>query len=211
MTEASSRPTSPKQITPNEFSTKRGFAGIRKSAAVTVVPNRIQMTSPSPISVAAAMPVPIAAQIVDPLPYAQAHDVEHHQNDQKQQRRDQRKRLVVRQCLMVRAENKHRHADEVQHHRRHVQHVVRPVAPAGQKSVEVAEDFLGPQIDAAFSGIAMGQFDDGDALRPEEQEQRNDPQPDRDAAVGRNRRNHVQIEDGHHEQQEPDRRGRERA
>ena len=68
MTEASSRPTSPKQITPNEFSTKRGFAGIRKSAAVTVVPNRSQMTSPSPINVAAAMPVPMPPRLLTHFP-----------------------------------------------------------------------------------------------------------------------------------------------
>ena len=111
-----------------------------------------------------------AAQIVDPLPYAQAHDIEHHQNDQQKQRRHQRKRLVVRQRLMVGAEDKHRYADEVQHDRRDVKHVVRPVAPAREEAVEVAEHFLGPQIDAAFSGIAVGQFDDGDALRPEEQQ-----------------------------------------
>ena len=36
--------------------------------------------------------------------------------------------------------------------------------------MEIAEDFFGPEIDAAFAGIAMGEFDDGDALRPEEQE-----------------------------------------
>ena len=170
MTEASSRPTSPKQITPNEFSTKRG---IRRECGnqrrVTVVPNRSQMTSPKPINTAAAMQVPIAAEIVDPLPYAQAHDVQHHQNDQQNQRCHQREHLVVRQRLMARAQHKHRDADEVQHHRRHVEHVVGPVAPAGQKSVKVAEDFLGPEIDAAFSGIAVSQFDDGDSLRPEKQ------------------------------------------
>jgi hypothetical protein len=67
--------------------------------------------------------------------------------------------------------------------------------------VEVAEDFLGPQIDAAFSGIAMGQFDDGDALRPEKEQQGNDPEPDCDAAVGRDGWNDVQIEDGDYEEQ----------
>jgi hypothetical protein len=33
--------------------------------------------------------------------------------------------------------------------------------------VEVAKDFLRPEIDAAFAWIAVGEFDDGDALRPE--------------------------------------------
>ncbi len=48
----------------------------------------------------------------------------------------------------------------------------------------------------------MRQFDDGDALRPEEQDQGYDPQPDRHAAVGRNRRNHVEVKDCDHEQQD---------
>ena len=47
----------------------------------------------------------------------------------------------------------------------------------------------------------MRQFDNRDALRPEEENQRNDPQPDRDAAVGGNRRHHVEVENGNHEQQ----------
>jgi hypothetical protein len=34
--------------------------------------------------------------------------------------------------------------------------------------VEVAEDFFGPEIDAAFARVAVGEFDDRDALRPEE-------------------------------------------
>src|SRR5258708_19005197 len=38
MTDASSRPTSAKQITPKEFRTARGSWGIRKSAAVIVSP-----------------------------------------------------------------------------------------------------------------------------------------------------------------------------
>ena len=64
----------------------------------------------------------------------------------------------------------------------------------------VAEDVLGPQVHAAFSGIAVRQFDDSDPLRPEEQDQRYDPQPDRHPPVGRNGRNHIQVEDCHHEQ-----------
>ena len=67
--------------------------------------------------------------------------------------------------------------------------------------MEVAEDFLGPQVDATFSGIAVSQLDHGNPLRPEKQEQRYDPQPDCDPAIGRNRRDHVQIENRHHEQE----------
>src|SRR5712691_6022325 len=68
---------------------------------------------------------------------------------------------------MAGAEHINGDADEVEHDSRHVEHVVGPVAPAGEESVEVAEDFFGPEVDAAFAGIAMGELDDGDALRPE--------------------------------------------
>ena len=62
--------------------------------------------------------------------------------------------------------------------------------------MEIAEDFFGPEIDAAFARIAMREFDDGDALRPEEEDERNNPEPDSNAAVGGDRRNDVEIEDG---------------
>ena len=67
--------------------------------------------------------------------------------------------------------------------------------------MEVAEDFFGPEIDAAFAGIAVGKFDDRDALRPEEKEQRDDPEPDGDAAVRRDGRDDVEIEDRDDEEQ----------
>ncbi len=67
--------------------------------------------------------------------------------------------------------------------------------------MEVAEHFLGPQVDAAFSWKAVGELEDGDALRPKEKQQCDEPQPDGDSAVGGDRRNHVQVEDGDHKQQ----------
>ena len=87
MTEASSSPTSAKQITPNEFRTKRGFAGIRKSAAVTVG------AEPHPDDQSQADQRgrrdegADAAQIVQPFAHAQAHNVKDHQHGQQQQRR----------------------------------------------------------------------------------------------------------------------------
>ena len=33
--------------------------------------------------------------------------------------------------------------------------------------MKIAEDFLGPEVHAAFAGIAVREFEDGDALRPE--------------------------------------------
>src|ERR1700728_2118833 len=103
---------------------------------------------------------------------------------------------------MRRPEHIDRHADEIEHDRRHVKHVVGPVAPAGEKSVEIAKDFFGPEIDATLTGIAMRQFDDGDALWPEEQKQRDDPEPDCDTAVGRDGRDDVQVEDRDNEKED---------
>src|SRR5215469_6053320 len=94
-----------------------------------------------------------------------------------------------------------RDADEVEHDRRNVEHVVGPVAPTGEESVEVAEDFFGPEIDTAFAGIAVGEFDDGDALGPEEKKKRDDPEPDGDAAVGGDRGDDVQVEDCYDEKE----------
>src|SRR5208282_5740422 len=68
ITEASSSPTKPKQITPNEFRTNLGSAGMRKSAAVTVVPNRDQTVNPKPIRTAAATNVPMAPRLLSHFP-----------------------------------------------------------------------------------------------------------------------------------------------
>jgi len=67
--------------------------------------------------------------------------------------------------------------------------------------VEVAEDFFGPEIDAAFAGITVREFDDGDTLGPEEEKKRDDPKPDRDATVGCDGGDYIQIEDSDYEQQ----------
>ncbi len=67
--------------------------------------------------------------------------------------------------------------------------------------MEIAEDFLRPKVDAAFAGIAVGEFNDGDALRPEEEHERNDPQPDGDAAVCGDGWQDVEIEDGDNEKE----------
>ena len=70
------------------------------------------------------------------------------------------KNLIVRQPLMSRTQHVNRDADEIQHHRRHVKHVVRPVAPSGDEAVKIAEDFFRPEVDAALAGITMGECDD---------------------------------------------------
>ena len=60
--------------------------------------------------------------------------------------------------------------------------------------MEVAEDFLGPQIHTAFAGITMGKLNHRDALRPEEQQKGDDPQPNRHPTVGGDRRHDIEIE-----------------
>ena len=67
--------------------------------------------------------------------------------------------------------------------------------------MEVSENLFGPQIHATFAWIAVRQFDNGDSLRPEEEQERDHPEPDSDAAVGGDRRNDVEIEDRNHEEQ----------
>src|SRR5260370_11819441 len=94
---------------------------------------------------------------------------------------------------MAGAERVDGNADEVEHDRRHVEHVVGPIAPAGEESMKVAEDFFGPEIDSAFAGIAMGEFDDGDALRPEKKDEGDDPEPDGHSALSANVGAHLQL------------------
>ena len=85
-----------------------------------------------------------SAQIVDPLPHAQPHDIQNHQQRHQTHRRDHRKYFIVGQRRVARPQHKNRNADEIEHHRRHVHHVVGPVAPARQKAMKISEDFLGP-------------------------------------------------------------------
>ncbi len=74
---------------------------------------------------------------------------------------------MVRQRLVSWTENEHRNANEVQHDGWNIHHVVRPIAPAGEEAVKISEDFLGPQVNAAFTGIALRELDHGYTLRPE--------------------------------------------
>jgi hypothetical protein len=47
----------------------------------------------------------------------------------------------------------------------------------------------------------VSKLDNGNALRPKEKQKRNEPEPDGDAAVGSNRGNNIQIEDGYNKKQ----------
>src|SRR5450755_2286380 len=94
---------------------------------------------------------------------------------------------------MARTKNKHRNSDEIQHYCRDIQHVVRPVTPSRKKAVEVAKDFLRPQIHSTLARISMRKFDHGNTLRPKEEQQRNQPEPNRDSAIRSDRGDNVQI------------------
>src|ERR1019366_445703 len=142
------------------------------------------------------------AEVVDPLADAETDNVENGEQGKQCERSSECERFVIGESCVARAQDKDGDADEVEHDGRHVEHVVGPVTPAGEESVEVAEDFLRPEIDATLTGIAMSEFDDGDALRPEEKKKRDDPEPDGDAAVGRDGGDYVQVEDGNYEEED---------
>src|SRR5207245_7237549 len=57
--------------------------------------------------------------------------------------------------------------------------------------MEVAKDFLSPEVNAAFAGITVREFDDGDSLGPEKKEKGDAPEPDRHPAVGGNGWDHT--------------------
>src|ERR1700677_124970 len=95
---------------------------------------------------------------------------------------------------MAGPENKDRNPDEVEHDRGHVHHVIGPVTPARKKTVKIAENLLGPEINAALARVAVRKLDDRDSLRPEEQHEGNQPEPNRDSAVRGDARNDVEVE-----------------
>src|SRR2546423_8379981 len=112
---------------------------------------------------------------------------------------------------MSRTENEDGNADEVQHDGWDVHHVVGPVAPAGEETVKVPKNFFGPQVDAAFSWIAVRQFDHGNALGPEEKQQCDEPKPNGDAAVCSNGGHNVEVENGDDEEEHEVRTAQEAA
>jgi hypothetical protein len=68
--------------------------------------------------------------------------------------------------------------------------------------MEVAENFFGPEIDSALSGIAVSKFDYGDALWPEKKNKRDDPEPHRNATIGGYGGNYVQVKDRHYKEED---------
>jgi len=121
------------KFTPKEFRTKRWIRGISKSAAVTVVPKRVHTTIPKPMSSCRGDAGADASKIVNPLSDAQTDHVQDHQDGEQNERSGERKTPCYRQGTDVCSQDKNRNADEIKHDRRHVHHVVRPVAPAGEE------------------------------------------------------------------------------
>src|SRR5258708_40140103 len=158
---------------------------LRRTAAISQSPNRSERPQQQTFR---------SRRGFEPLSDAETKNVQHDQQEQQNQRSRQREGFAVRERFVPGSENKHEHADEIKHDRRHVHHVVRPVAPTGEKTVEVPEYFLGPEVDAALARITMREFNHGDALRPEEQYERDNPQPHRYATIGADGRNDVEVE-----------------
>src|SRR5690349_8207732 len=142
-----------------------------------------------------------AADIVDPLAHAKPDDVEDNKNYEERERSCKGEGFTIGEPRVSWAKNEDGNANEVQHDGGNVHHVVGPVAPTGKKTMEVAKDFLGPEVDAAFAGIAVCKLDNRDSLRPEKEKQRNHPKPDGDAAVGGDGGNYVQVEDSDNKEQ----------
>ena len=67
--------------------------------------------------------------------------------------------------------------------------------------MEVSEDFLGPEVHAAFARKAMGKLNHGDALRPEKEYERDDPEPDSYATIGGDGGNDVEVKNGDNKKQ----------
>ena len=67
--------------------------------------------------------------------------------------------------------------------------------------MKISENFFRPEVYAALAWKAVRQLNHGDALRPEKEYERDDPQPDGYTAIGGDGGNDVQVEDGDNKKQ----------
>ena len=95
ITEASSRPTRPKQITPKEFNTKRGSAGILKIGSGDRRAEARPNHHPEAYENGRSDERSDRAEIVDPLPNPKSDDVENGEQSEQRERRQSCKDLVV--------------------------------------------------------------------------------------------------------------------
>ena len=138
-----------------------------------------------------------AADVLNPLPDREPADVRRGDQREPRERHRGNEHLLIHELGGARfaageRENP-RHVDE---EHRHVEQVVGPIAPAGEKPVRVAEFAARPEIDAALSGMPPREDEDGDRLGDEESGKRDRPQYDRRPAVHGDRRNIVDVDDG---------------
>src|SRR5713226_8393924 len=136
------------------------------------------------------------AQIIDPLTDAQTAHIQGNQKNEKHDRCAECEPMIVGKHAGARTRDVNGDADEIEKNRRHVENVVGPVAPTREEAVEVAEYPFRPKIYATLTRIAVRQLDDRDALRPEKKQQSQGPKPDGYATIGRDGRNHVEVDDG---------------
>src|SRR5712664_1040441 len=134
-------------------------------------------------------------QIVDPPADAQAAYIQDNKKGEKHHRCAEGKPRIIGKRAGARARDVNGYAHEIEKDRGHVEDIIRPIAPSREEAVEVAEYLFGPEIYAALTRIAARQFDDGDALRPEKEKQRQEPKPDGYAAVRRDGRNYIEVDD----------------
>src|SRR5229473_2156978 len=128
-------------------------------------------------------------------PDAKPAYIQDNKKGEKHHRCAEREPRIVGKRAGARTRDVNRDANEIEKNRRHVENVVRPVAPTREKAVEVAEHLFSPEIYAALTRIAVRQLDDRNALWPEKEHQRQQPKPDGYAAVRRDGRNHIEVDD----------------
>src|SRR5260370_2803740 len=95
------------------------------------------------------------AQIVDPLPDAQAAHIQGNQKNEKHDRCAEREPGIVGKRAGAGTSDVNGNAYEIEENGRYVENVVGPVAPARQETVEVAKYSFGPEVDAALTRIAV--------------------------------------------------------
>ena len=141
-----------------------------------------------------------ATQIIDPLADAHAANVQDNRQPQQGEAHKKEEQPVLGQRGGVFSACESPNAGQIEQKRGDEEHVREPVAPAAHEAVKIPEHLLGPKVKAAFPGEAMRQFDDRNALRPEEESERQQPEPDGGEPARRHHRDQIHVGDGHHAQ-----------
>src|SRR5580658_2046178 len=133
-----------------------------------------------------------AADVIYPFAYAEPANIGEHRDPKERNGQQEKERAaVVNFRGGVSAHNVSHHAGHGKEQRRHEKHVGHPIAPAADETVEIAEAFFGPKVEAAFAGQMLRQFDDADSLRDKKEQDRGGHQPDHPDATGGDDRHNV--------------------